>query len=184
MEWIKMAAFALSLGFDTLMISISLGMVQTQARWKTAVVFASAEAGMPLIGLFLGRGAGRLAGPWASWLGGLTLVALAVWLVFFEDDEAKSKLKRPLTGWAWVLTMFSISLDELAVGFSVGIVGVPVGLTITLIALQAFMFTCFGLTFGAKLKSYLGEWAEKIAGLVLGLLGLWTLADVWIRGAA
>ena len=72
---------------------------------------------------------------------------------------------------------FGISLDELAIGFSIGLVGVPVILTTLLVAAQAFLFTVGGLTFGGELKQYLGEWAKKLAGSVLGLLGLWILFD-------
>lgn len=75
------------------------------------------------------------------------------------------------------MTAVSISLDELAVGFSIGLVGVPVALTILLIALQAFIFTFLGLTFGSKFKRFLGEWSEKVAGIVLGGLGFWIIIE-------
>lgn len=175
---LKMVALILSLGMDTLMMSISLGFIKTTGKAKIAITFACAEALMPLIGLLIGKGAGRLIGDWASLIGGIALLAVAVWLVFFEDeDDEEEKLERNLVGWTLILTGLSISLDELAVGFSIGLVGVPVALTIVLIALQAFIFTFVGLTFGSKLKPYLGEWAEKLAGIVLGLLGLWILID-------
>ncbi|KPV44262.1 manganese efflux pump MntP family protein [Alicyclobacillus ferrooxydans] len=175
---IKMIALVLSLGMDTLMMAVSLGFVKTAGKVKIAFTFAVAEAVMPLVGLLIGQGAGRLIGDFASLVGGLALVAVAVWLIFFEDeDEEEERLERGLTGFTLVLTALSISLDELAVGFSIGLIGVPVALTIVLIAVQAFLFTIVGLTFGHKLKPYLGEWAERLAGSVLGLLGLWILFD-------
>ena len=137
---------------------------------------------MPLVGLFIGNGAGHFIGDWASVIGGMTLLAVAVWFIFFEDeDEEAETLERNLVGWTLILTALSISLDELAVGFSIGLVGVPIALTIILIALQAFVFTFVGLTFGSKLKPYLGEWAEKLAGIVLGLLGIWILFDAIVH---
>ncbi|MFD1676457.1 manganese efflux pump MntP family protein [Alicyclobacillus fodiniaquatilis] len=179
---LKMIVLILSLGMDTLMMSISLGFVQTKGKVKIAITFSCAEALMPLIGLLIGKGAGRLIGDWASLIGGIALLAVAVWLIFFEDeDDEEEKLERNLVGWTLILTALSISLDELAVGFSIGLVGVPIALTIILIALQAFVFTFLGLTFGSKLKPYLGEWAEKLAGIVLGLLGLWILIDAIIH---
>jgi len=103
---------------------------------------------------------------------------VATWLLFFKDeDEEEEKLERDFVRWTLVLIALSISLDELAVGFSIGLIGVPVALTILLIAVQAFLFTIIGLTFGSKLKPYLGEWYEKWAGIILGLLGLWILID-------
>ncbi|MDB5086001.1 MAG: hypothetical protein JWN30_2887, partial [Bacilli bacterium] len=191
---------------DTLMMAISLGIVNAKAQVKLvdqggfvqtgdqkqapsknvalyiATVFACAEALMPLVGLLIGKVAGAFIGHWAAIIGGVALLAVAVWLIFFEDeDEAEEKLERNLIGWTLILTALSISVDELAVGFSIGLIGVPVGLTIILIALQAFVFTYAGLTFGKKLKPFLGEWAEKLAGIVLGVLGLWIIAEALIR---
>ncbi|RIV25905.1 hypothetical protein D2Q93_05735 [Alicyclobacillaceae bacterium I2511] len=175
---LKMTALILSLGIDTLMLSISLGFVQTRGKAKIALTFACAESLMPLIGLFIGSGAGRLIGNWASLIGGIALFAIAVWFIFFKDeDNEEEKLEQTLLGWTLILTALSISLDELAVGFSMGLVGVPIALTMILIALQAFVFTFLGLTFGSKLKPHLGEGADKLAGIVLGLLSLWILID-------
>lgn len=175
---LKMIALILSLGMDTLMISISLGFIQTTNKTKIALTFALAETLMPLIGLFIGNRVGQLIGSWASLIGGIALLAVAVWLIFFEDEDVtKEKLERNLVGWTLIVTALGISLDELAVGFSIGFVGVPIALTITLVALQAFVFTYIGLTFGSKVKRYLGEWSEKIAGIVLGLLGLWIIIE-------
>lgn len=178
MTAIKMIALILSLGMDTLMLSIALGAMKTKGKAKIALTFACAEALMPLVGLFIGKVAGRLVGHWAGLIGGIALLGVAVWLIFFEDeDEEEEKLERSLVGWTLVLTALSISVDELAVGFSIGLIGVPIAITIILVALQAFLFTWFGLTLGSKLKRYLGEWSEKLAGVVLGLLGIWILVD-------
>jgi putative Mn2+ efflux pump MntP len=176
-----MIALILSLGMDTLMMSISLGFVKPTDKMKFACIFAGAEAVMPLIGLVMGKAAGQFIGEWASLAGGSALLAIAVWLIFFEDEDKKEgKLARDLIGRTLLITALSISIDELAVGFSIGLVGVPIALTITLVALQSFVFTYMGITFGVKLKPYLGEWAEKLAGVALGILGLWILSDtIW-----
>ncbi|HBQ96774.1 MAG TPA: hypothetical protein DD856_18710 [Sulfobacillus sp.] len=179
---LKMVALILSVGIDTLMMSISLGVFQTQGKVRIAFTFAGTEAVMTLIGLFTGKGLGRFIGDWASLIGGILLLGVAVWLLAFHDeDDEDERLEGNLGGWTLILTALSVSLDELAVGFSIGLVGVPVALTIILIALQAFIFTLLGLTFGSKLKPYLGEWAEKLAGIVLRLLGLWLVIDAVVR---
>ncbi|WP_419877541.1 manganese efflux pump MntP family protein [Brevibacillus centrosporus] len=175
---LKMIALILSLGIETLMMSISLGFIIKTGKYKIAFAFACAEAIMPLIGIYIGIGAGQFFGYWASIAGGIALFALAGWLIFFQDEDdedEEEKLKLNLVGWTLIITAMSVSLDEIAVGFSIGLAGVPVALTIFLVALQAFVFTYLGLTFGSKLKRYFGEWAEYIAGIVLGLLGLWIL---------
>lgn len=179
---LKMIALILSLGMDTLVMAISLGFIKTKGKLKIALIFACAEALMPLVGLLIGKGVGGYIGNWASLIGGIALVGVAVWFIFFEDeDEEEEKLERNLIGWTLIATALSISLDELAVGFSIGLIGVPVALTVILIAAQAFVFTLIGLTFGAKIKPVLGEWSEKLAGIVLGLLGIWILIETIVR---
>ncbi|WAH38151.1 manganese efflux pump MntP [Alicyclobacillus dauci] len=178
MTTLKMIALVMSLGIDTLMVPISLGFVKTKGKWRVATTFAFVEAFMPLIGLVVGRSAGHLVGSYASFVGGVLLILLAIWLTFFDhDDDDNTKFERDLIGWTLILTALTVSLDELAVGFSVALVGVPVLVTIILIALQAFLFTMIGITFGARLKPLFGEWAEKVAGCVLGVLGIWILAE-------
>ena len=167
---LKMFILVLSLGMDALFISTSLGVIKTKGKLKIAIVFACAEAIMPLMGLFIGKGAGHLFGNWASLMGGIALLGVAIWLLLFEDEEEEEeKLERNLIRWTLIITDLSISLDKLAVGFSIGFIDVPVVTTIILIALQAFIFTWLGLTFGSKFKPLLGEWSEKAAGSILGL---------------
>jgi putative Mn2+ efflux pump MntP len=177
-----MVALVLSLGMDTLMMSISLGALQTRGKVKIALTFAGAESLMPIVGLIIGQTVGRVIGNWTSLVGGLVLVSVAVWLMLCEDeDDEEKKLERELVGWMLVLTALSISLDELAVGFSIGTIGVPVAWTVVLIAVQAFLFTLAGFTFGAKLKRYVGEWTEQFVGLVLGILGLWITIEAVVH---
>ncbi len=171
-----MVVFVLSLGIDTLMMSIALGFYRTSGKIRIATTFASAEVIMALVGLFIGKGLGTFIGNWASLTGGILLLGVAVWLLVFDnDDEEKNRFEHDLVGWTLILTAISISLDELAMGFSIGLIGIPVTLTVILIACQAFVFTVVGLTFGSKLKPYLGEWSEKLAGTILGLLALWLI---------
>jgi putative Mn2+ efflux pump MntP len=180
--FLKMIVLVLSLGIDTLLISTSLGALKTKGKLKIAIVFACTEAVMPLIGLFIGKEAGGILGNWTSLIGGILLLGVAVWLLFYDnEDEEEKKLERNLVGWTLIITAISISLDELAVGFSIGLIGIPIALTIFLISLQAFVFTFLGLTFGSKLRPFLGEWSEKVAGTVLGLLGIWIIIEAVLK---
>lgn len=173
----------LLLGFDTLFVSVSLGVLKAKGTFKIAIVFACAEAIGPLIGLLIGQTEGKFIGVWTSIIGGLTLVAVSIWLIFFLKHEAEEeqKLGRNLVGWILMASVISISLNELSVGFYIGLIGVPVFLTFILIVFQAFICTIIGLLFGRSFKPYLGEWSKKIAGVVLGLLGLLILVETLLK---
>ena len=71
----------------------------------------------------------------------------------------------------------SISLDELVIGFSLGLLGLPVGLVIAAIAVQAFTVTQLGLRLGSHVSERLREAAELIAGLALIGLAIALLAE-------
>lgn len=175
-----MVALVLSLGIDTLMVSVSLGLARVTGVWRVALTFAVAEALMPLFGLCIGRAAGQWMGTWGSLVGGVLLLAVAAWLLLFENDEVQGQLGGSVAGWTLLVAALSISIDEFAVGFSIGVVGVPIAWTIGLIALQSCVFTWLGFAFARRLQPVLGEWAEKLAGVVLGILGVWVLVEaVW-----
>jgi manganese efflux pump family protein len=76
-----------------------------------------------------------------------------------------------------LLLSVSISLDELAIGFTLGLLCLPAGLVIVLIALQAFIVTQLGLRVGSRLSDRLREGAERLAGVALTGLGIVLLAE-------
>ena len=71
----------------------------------------------------------------------------------------------------------SISLDELAIGFSIGLVQLPVSAVIAAIALQAFVAAQLGLAVGATIAGRWRERAEQLAGIALILLGAYLIAE-------
>ena len=71
-----------------------------------------------------------------------------------------------------LLAGLSVSLDELAVGVSLGVLGAPPGFAFAYIAVQAFVLTFVGLALGQRLGARLGERAELVAGIALALLGV------------
>jgi putative Mn2+ efflux pump MntP len=102
---------------------------------------------------------------------------LAVREALGEDDDdgvpALAAVEGPRLFW----TGFTISLDELAVGFSLGVLQVTLGLALAYIAVQALALTFLGLALGRRLGARLGSRAELVSGLVLLLLGLGLLAQ-------
>jgi len=172
----------MSLGIDTLITSTSLGLKREPGdKVKIALTFAAAESVMPLVGFFIGGALSHYFASKASLIGALMLIGVAIYFLFFDDEEVeKKRLERDLSGWPLITTALSISMDELAVGFSAGFIHVPILLTVMLIASRSFVFTFIGVSFGSKLKPYLGEWAEKSAGIVLALLGVWMLLEDYI----
>lgn len=168
-----------SLGFDTLAVAIGLGLSGLpRSRWpKVGLTFALFEGLMPVIGLFIGRYLSVAVGAVAEYVAALVLIFLggkAIKEALADDEEADSPLQ---DGKSLILSGLSVSLDELAVGFSLGVLHVAVGLALGYIAVQAFALTFIGLSLGQRMGKHFGERAELMSGLVLVLLGLALLVN-------
>lgn len=164
-----------SLAFDTLAVAIGLGLAGLpRERWfRVGAVFAACEGLMPILGLLLGHnlivGFGSIAQYLAAGL--LVIVGgLAVRESLSEDeDEAPKSILEGKNLW---MAGLSVSLDELAIGFSLGSLHVPIGLFVGIIAVQAFAVTLLGLNIGQRLGQKLGQRAELLSGCLLIGLGI------------
>ena len=61
----------------------------------------------------------------------------------------------------------SLSIDELAIGFSLGLLGVPVVAAVALIGVQAFALSQIGLRLGDRVGARFRQGAERLAAAVL-----------------
>jgi putative Mn2+ efflux pump MntP len=177
----KLVALVLPLGLDTFAVAAALGTIGVSAsnRLRISLLFTAFEAGMPLIGLALGAPLGQAIGEAADYVAIGVLLAFGVYTLLAADHRERETLVR-LTQTGGIGAIFlgvSISLDELAIGFTLGLLGVPAGLVIVLIALQAFIVTQLGLRLGDRLSERLREGAERLAGVALTGLGIVLLAE-------
>ncbi|MDQ6772196.1 MAG: manganese efflux pump MntP family protein [Candidatus Dormibacteraeota bacterium] len=178
---LKLVALVLPLGLDTFAVSAALGLggVPRGERLRLSLLFALFEGGMPLVGLLLGNATGAAIGAWAEYVAIAALVATGVYMAWPRDDvdeQRRLNLLRRTHGVAVLGLGLSISLDELAIGFAIGLLRLPVALAVGLIVVQAFVVTQFGLRLGAVVGEAVREWAERLAGAALVLLGLGLLA--------
>jgi putative Mn2+ efflux pump MntP len=171
----------LSLGLDTLAVALGLGLSGLpRSRWlRVGLVFACYEGLMPIVGLFIGQHLSHFLGAAADYVAALLLIVLGILAVresLSEEDEDKSLL---VEGPAILWTGLTVSLDELALGFSLGVLHVALGPALGYIAFQAFALTYLGLYLGQRLGKHLGEHAEFASGIVLILLGMALLISAW-----
>jgi len=116
---------------------------------------------------------GRSIGAAADYAAVALLVALGAYLLITGDNE--NDRLRTLTTPAGLLGALalgvSISLDELAIGFSAGLLRLPVLTLVLAVAAQAFIVTQIGLLIGARVGKTIHEASERLAGVALLALG-------------
>ncbi len=212
MSVLPLLLFVLPLGLDTLGVSISLG-IKSQSNgiaeregrntpfpaWLySAILFSLAESLMPLIGLVVGYAATLYISTIMHVVGSLLLIGVGLWELLEEAQEYLHKRKgqkfttpQNTTSlneqFQWRQQLFlalSISLDELAVGFSLGTItinhssGRAFNLIILclLIGIQGFLMTLIGIALGRKVRArvrVVKEWSELLSAFLLIGLGIW-----------
>jgi putative Mn2+ efflux pump MntP len=177
----RLIAFVIPLGLDTFAVSAAVGMtgLSSRQRLRLSLIFAAFEGLTPAVGLLIGGVLGDDIGSVATYLAGGFLIAYAAFVLsrnLNAEDEAAGEMATT-HGWALVLLGLSVSIDGLAVGFTLGLSRVPVVPALILIAAQAFLLSQLGLHLGARLSSRFRRGAERAAGVVLGLLGSWLVLD-------
>src|SRR5260370_33239989 len=108
-------------------------------------------AGMPRTGLTLGSGLARVIGDIADYLAAAAVIGVGVWMLAHgEDDDEQAAGRLVATrGTAIIALGVSISLDELAIWFSLGLVRLPLLPLIIAIGVQALLAAQLGLSLGA-----------------------------------
>ena len=177
---VRLIAFVIPLGLDSFAVSTALGLggLSPRQRLRVSLVFAAFEGLTPAMGLLVGSAIGKSIGSAADYLAGLLLIGYAlVVLLRHENDSAGASKMCATHGLALVLLGLSVSMDELAVGFTLGLSRVPVLPALLLIALQAFVVSQIGIRVGARLSGRFREGTQRAAGGILGLLGIWLILD-------
>jgi putative Mn2+ efflux pump MntP len=178
---LKLIGLVVPLGLDTLGVALALGVagLPQHRRLRLSLWFAGFEATMPLIGVAVGVPLGRAIGAGAEYGAAALIALLGVYLLIRGDDDDGERLlsltRGSLAG--ALLLGLGISLDELAIGFSAGLLRLPVGYLVATVAAQAFLVTQVGLRVGARAASALRGPAESLAGVALIALACGLLAD-------
>ncbi len=165
---VRLVSFALPLGFDTLAIAIVLGL-RGVSPWRPALIFAVFEMTMPLVGVVAGHVAGEHFALVAQVASGIVLLAVAVhaFREALEDEDESANLAFG-TLRAALAAGLAISTDELAVGFPIGAVGVPVVPLLATIGVQTLVVTVGGIAAGRRIGKNFGRRAARCAGLGAG----------------
>jgi manganese efflux pump family protein len=182
---LKLIALIAPLGLDTLGVAVILGIAgfPPERRLRLSLLFAGFETAMPLIGVALGVPLGDAIGTVANYVAAALIGALGAYMLLARrDDEGESARLLSMTqrGLLGALALgVSISLDGLAIGFSAGLLHLPILAMAVAIGAQAFVVTQVGIRVGGRVGERLREAAEKLAGVaLLALAGVLAIAQV------
>ena len=171
-----------SVGLDNFAaaIAIGLGGVDQRVRLRIAVVFGLFEAGMPVIGLLIGRGLSGALGSAAHLVGGGLLILVGAQMgvsTLRSDDEAPPALAGAPLG-RLALLAAGLSIDNLVIGFALGARDTSLVLAVIVIGVVSVGLSLAGLELGNRLGAEVGHRSELLGAGVLVAVGVAMVAGI------
>lgn len=166
MIWeVLVLGFVLSL--DNFRVSIALGTVPfgLKRAMQVALAFGLWDAIMPLIGLLVGRKIGDEVGDVAELVGAVALGAYGLYLVISAlRNPEPEELDHP---WALFGIPFTLSLDNLLAGASLGLLGLAPWFSAAIFGAMTAVLSLVGLQLGRAAAHLVRIRSDLLAGVTL-----------------
>ncbi|MFN2373354.1 MAG: manganese efflux pump MntP family protein [Cyclonatronaceae bacterium] len=176
MTFLQLVILGTVIGFNNLAVAMALGSLgQNAKKLRIVSVFMVFEFLVPLLGLWLGKASSGFIESTVWWISSLLLVLLGIWTIIFayRQERRDSRLLRRMTSYrGLVLLAMGLSIDNLIVGFSLGLGDVTPLVLAMVIAFFSGVFTWIGIDLGRKLKRIWENRATVLAGAFLIALGI------------
>jgi putative Mn2+ efflux pump MntP len=178
MDWVSLLALACALAMDALAVAIVAGITINHLTkrhvFRLAFHFGLFQALMPIIGWTAGNAVRRYISEFDHWVafGLLAFVGGRMLWGTLRNHEETEMAGDPTSGWALVLLSVATSIDALAVGLSLAMVGSPILVPSIVIGVVAAAFTATGMLLGRKINSLWGKRVEAAGGVILILIGV------------
>ena len=169
MMW-QIVALAAAVGLDNGLAAIGLGAAGMTRRhqMQTALLFAVLEGLMPLIGVIIGHGAAAVIGRNARYVGVFVLAGAGLYSLLKREPQTQEGTRgQPQFGVSVILLGIALSLDNLTVGFGLGLLQVSVGWAAIVFGAMSLGMTIAGLEIGRWLGRRVSLSADKLCGVVL-----------------
>lgn len=181
MGLIELFIIAVGLSMDAFAVSICKGLALKKVTLKNAFIvgiwFGGFQAGMPLIGYFLGTQFTDKIESVDHWIAFILLAIIGINMI----REALSKDEEESTADLSVKTMFimavATSIDALAVGVTCAFFSVNIWATVGFIGAITFILSALGVKIGNIFGSIYKSKAEFAGGLILIIMGLKILLE-------
>lgn len=177
MKFVDVLLIALSMAIDAFAVCIG---VSTQVRakgprpiFRLAFHFGLFQFIMPVIGWFAGTRVLPYILAYEQWVVFILLAFVGTRMIRSGlDPNGAERSADPSRGWTLVLLAIATSIDSLAVGFSLGLVGLIIWYPAIVIGLVTGLLSWLGIFLGNRLGEKFGKRMETLGGIILILIGL------------
>lgn len=185
MSLLELLIIAVSLSADAFAVSVCKGLAMKRIRWGQALMialfFGVFQAGMPLLGYFLGVQFSKLVEPVDHWVVFILLGVIGGKMIWDgvrgEDDEAGAQEGERISVGELVLLALATSIDAFAVGCTFAFMNVDIWVAVGVIGITTFALSLVGVLLGNRFGTRYNRPATILGGVVLVLIGVKTLLE-------
>lgn len=176
MDLVDLLILGVVIGSNNLAVALALGaMGQSARQFRVMLVFGVFEFVMPLLGIALGASTARALGLDTDIVGAVLLTALGLLVIVggVRNRSQDEKLVKYATRWrGLVILALGLSLDNIVIGFSLGLGRTDPLAVATTIACFSVLFTWIGMRLGRESRRSWERVAKISAGGLLVAFGV------------
>jgi manganese efflux pump family protein len=178
MDLWSLLALSCALAMDAFAVAIVSGLalkpLTRRHIFRLSFHFGLFQALMPALGWIAGNALYRYISRMDHWVafGLLSFVGGKMLLESFHNKEDRKSSSDPTKGWDLVILSVATSIDALAVGLSLAMIGERILKPAIIIGLVAAAFTFAGMRLGRQIGALWGKRVEAAGGIVLIAIGL------------
>jgi putative Mn2+ efflux pump MntP len=183
MSTLTLIGISIGLAMDAFAVAIGAGLtlktVSARQTFRLAWHFGLFQALMPVIGWLAGLSVAEWIAPVDHWIAFGLLAAIGGKMIYeaLSGDGEEAERRDPTKGWSLILLSIATSIDALAVGLSLALLGLSIWWPALVIGLVAGAFTTLGLQLGKRFGALLGRRMEVVGGLILIGIGVKILVE-------
>ena len=175
MSFSEIILVALALAVDAFTVGVAVGISHRAPRqiFRLSFHFGLFQALLPLIGAVLGAWMSYLISSYSHWVA-LGLLSLVGGKMIYESTQEEDIAYRrdPTKGLRLIMLSMAVSIDALAVGFTLGLENVSIAMVVSVIGIVAVLATLIGMILAGKIAAGISSRLESVAGVVLIGLGV------------
>lgn len=188
MGFLDLFILAIGVSMDAFSVAICKGLSIKKVTIKEAVIvglyFGIFQAGMPLIGYFLGAQFQEKIAAVDHWIAFILLSFIGTNMIIESkksncnsESESKSNFNSSLSFSNMVVSSIATSIDALAIGITLAFLNVDILPAAILIGVVTFTISAVGVKIGSVFGSLYKSKAEFLGGSILILIGLKILLE-------
>jgi len=182
MSLAELLILAIGLSMDAFAVSICKGLSMPKMNWRHAGIiglyFGGFQAGMPLLGYFLGIGFQESIQAVDHWIAFVLLSIIGFNMIKeSREEEEECSVDASIAFKVMFLLAVATSIDALAVGVTFAFLRVSIIPAITFIGVTTFFCSVLGVKIGNVFGTRYKSKAEFAGGMILILMGIKILLE-------